>query len=413
MQGIEITLKRNKQYIAENKEEYAIISGENNATTILVHFPEDYKEFSKRVDFKNVRNEKWSIGLYTPEDETKNYGSDFDKLNFSFTLPTSVTVNGELQIQFIAYKADETETFVPFKLFNVIVENSIMYVKKQGSENPDLILQAYEYANMALETSRNAFAGVDNVERAVLEAEKSVKSAQTSATSAQNSASSANTMASNAEASAKAAQDSADYAKQIADTSNIKSTYAVDTANAANTMSVTAVDTANTANTKSNKVIEILDTLTVSSQEIDAEEKVAVEIQTNSSNQHKNIAFRIPAPKQGKSYRNLGHWNSSTDYVNNTYFIDTVYYEGGSYYCKISNKNQTPIPSEESAYWGLLAIKGSDAGVIIVDNLDSERSDCVLSAKQGKILKEMNCQVVQKKIDNTETAINNIILVEV
>ena len=52
MQGIEITLKRNKQYVAENKEEYEIISGENNATTILVHFPEEYKDFSKRVDFK-------------------------------------------------------------------------------------------------------------------------------------------------------------------------------------------------------------------------------------------------------------------------------------------------------------------------------------------------------------------------
>ena len=30
MQGIEVTLKRNKQYVAENKEEYEVISGENN-----------------------------------------------------------------------------------------------------------------------------------------------------------------------------------------------------------------------------------------------------------------------------------------------------------------------------------------------------------------------------------------------
>ena len=63
-----------QQEETKNKEEYEIISGENNATTILVHFPEEYKDFSKRVDFKNIKNEKWSIGLYTPEDETKKYG---------------------------------------------------------------------------------------------------------------------------------------------------------------------------------------------------------------------------------------------------------------------------------------------------------------------------------------------------
>ena len=262
MQGIEVTLKRNKQYVAENKEEYEVISGENNATTILVHFPEEYRDFSKRVDFKNIKNEKWSIALYTPEDETKNYGADFDKLNFAFTLPTPVTVNGELQIQFIAYLADDTETFVPFKLFKIIVEDSIMYVKKQGSENPDLILQAYEYSNMALEISRDAFDRIENAERAALEAEKSAKSAQTSANSAQtsatnakNSATSANTRAVNAEASAKAAQESAEYAEQVADNANTKSDNAVATSNSANTKSDNAVSTANTANTKSTNAV--------------------------------------------------------------------------------------------------------------------------------------------------------------
>jgi len=262
MQGIEVTLKRNKQYVAENKEEYEIISGENNATTILVHFPEEYKDFSKRVDFKNIKNEKWSIGLYTPEDETKKYGADFDKLNFAFTLPTPVTVNGELQIQFVAYLADDTETFVPFKLFKIVVEDSIMYVKKQGSENPDLILQAYEYSNMALEISRDAFDSIENAERAATEAEKSAKSAQTSATSAQssatsakNSATSANTRAANAEASAKAAQESAEYAEQVADNANTKADNAVATSNSANTKADNAVSTANTANTKSTNAV--------------------------------------------------------------------------------------------------------------------------------------------------------------
>ncbi len=262
MQGIEVTLKRNKQFVAHNTEEYEIISGENNATTILVHFPEEYKSFSKRVDFKNVRNEKWSIALYTPEDETKQYGSDFDKLNFAFTLPTPVTINGELSIQFIAYLPDESETFVPFKLFKIMVEDSIMYVKKQGSDNPDLILQTYEYANMALEISRDAFNRIENAERAALSAESSAKAAQTSASSAQssatsakNSATSANTRATNAEASAKAAQESAEYAEEVADSANTKSDNAVSTANTANTKSDNAVSTANTANTKSTNAV--------------------------------------------------------------------------------------------------------------------------------------------------------------
>lgn len=267
MQGIEVTLKRNKQYLAENSEEYEIISGENNATTILVHFPEEYKDFSKRVDFKNIRNEKWTIALYTPEDETKEYGSDFDKLNFAFTLPTPVTINGELAIQFIAYLPDESETFVPFKLFKIIVEDSIMYVKKQGSENPDLILQAYEYANMALEISRESFDKIANAERAALAAESSAKDAQTSASSAQssatsakNSATSANTRAINAEASAKAAQESAEYAEEVANTANEKSDNAVETSNTANTKSTNAVNTANSANTKSDSAVTTANT---------------------------------------------------------------------------------------------------------------------------------------------------------
>ena len=70
MQGIEVTLLRNKQYVAQNQEDYKVIGNENNATTILVHFPEEYESYSKRVDFKNIRNEKWTIALYTPEDET-------------------------------------------------------------------------------------------------------------------------------------------------------------------------------------------------------------------------------------------------------------------------------------------------------------------------------------------------------
>jgi len=420
MAGISVNLLRNKQNTIENIEDYKVIAGENNATTVLVHFPEEYENYSKRVDFKNIRKEKWTIGLYTPEDENMSYGSSFDKLNFAFTIPDAVSVNGELQMQFVAYLADGTDTVVPFQIIKIEVEESVLYATKQGSRNPDLIVQAYENSNTALELARDSFNRIENAERAALAAEASASAAQTSAQNAQNSASSANTRATNAETSARNAENSARNAETSAqnaeNSANIavtNSNTAIQTANNANTKSDNAVATANSANTKSDKVVEIIDNLTVSSQEIGSEDPISVEIQTNSSNQHKNIKFNIPAPKQGKSYRNLGDWNSTTNYVNNTYYIDTVFYEGCSYFCKVSNKNKTPIPSEENDYWGMLAIKGSDAGVVIVDDLDSDRSDYVLSAKQGKVLKEMNCKVVQKNLDDTETIINNIILVEV
>lgn len=406
MKGIEITLHRNKQYDAENEEEYKVIAGENNATTVTVHFPEEYTSYSKRVDFKNVKNEKWTVDLYTPEDENNHYSDDFDKLNFAFTIPSAVTVNGELLMQFIAYLPDDSETFVPFEIVKIEVNESVMYVKKKGSDNPDLILKAFENANLALAIARDSFERIENAERAALTAEESAIAAQTSATNAENSARSANTRAENAQTSAQNAENSANIAVTNSNT-------AIQTANNANTKSDNAVSTANTANTKADKVVEIVDNLTVSSQEIGSEEQMSVEIQTDQSNQHKNIKFNIPAPKQGKSYRNLGDWNSTTNYVNNTYYIDTVFYEGTTYFCKTSNKNKEPIPNEESSYWGILAKKGSDAGVVIVDNLDSDRSDYVLSAKQGKVLKEINCNVVKKESSGMETTINNIVLVEV
>lgn len=420
MAGINVSLLRNKQNITENIEDYKVIAGENNATTVLVHFPEEYEDYSKRVDFKNIRKEKWTLGLYTPEDETMEYGESFDKLNFAFTIPDAVSVNGELQIQFIAYLADESETIVPFQIVKVEVEESILYATKQGSRNPDLIVKAYENSNKALELARDSFDRIENAERAALSAEASATAAQTSATNAENSARSANTRAENAQTSAQNAENSARNAEQSAqnaeNSANIavtNSNTAIQTANNANTKSDNAVSTANTANTKADKVVEIVDNLTVSSQEIGSEEQMSVEIQTDQSNQHKNIKFNIPAPKQGKSYRNLGDWNSTTNYVNNTYYIDTVFYEGTTYFCKTSNKNKEPIPNEESSYWGILAKKGSDAGVVIVDNLDSDRSDYVLSAKQGKVLKEINCNVVKKESSGIETTINNIVLVEV
>ena len=420
MKGLEITLHRNKQFDAENDEEYKVIAGEHNATTVTVHFPSEYELYSKRVDFKNIRNEKWTVPLYTPEDENTTYSDDFDRLNFAFTIPSAVTVNGEIKMQFIAYLPDESETFVPFEIVRIEVQESVMYVKKKGSDNPDLILKAYENANLALEIARDSFDRIENAERSAVSAQESANNAessayiaQTNATNAEQSARDALTRATNAETSADSAENSARESAESASIAVTNSNNAVNTANNANTKSNTAVNTANNARTTANKAKDIIDHLSVSSEEIGSEDPMSVEITTDQATEYKNIKFNIPAPKQGTSYRNKGDWNSTTNYVKDQYFIDTVFYEGCTYFCKISNRNVAPVPSLESDYWGLLALKGSDAGITIIDNLDSDRVDCTLSANQGRVLKEMNCKIVKRQSDSSELVINDIVLVEV
>ena len=396
MQGIEVTLLRNKQYIAQNSDDYKVIGNENNATTIIVHFPDEYENYSKRVDFKNIRNEKWTIGLYTPEDETITYGSDFDKKNFAFTLPKQVTIKGELKIQFVAYLPDETQTLVPFELLKIDIKDDILYARKEASDTPDLILKAYEYSNMALGLSREAVTRAEDAECAALESEKSAKAAENSAKKSQQSASNAeasarnsNTRATNAEQSASEAQASAKAAENSAKSAETDAKTAVTTSNTANTNSQNAVRTANEANAKSTQTLDIVENLSVSSTEIDCREHISVDIETINTNKHKNIHFKVPAPKQGTSYRSKGAWDSAVQYIHDDYFIDTVGRYGCTYYCKKTNTNQEPLPSEENEYWGLLCIKGSDAGVTIVDNLESTNANYVLSAKQGNVIKKI------------------------
>ena len=409
MAGIEITLLRNKQYEAENQEEFKVIAGEHNATQILVHYPEEYEDYSKRVDFKNIKKEKWTIGLYQPEDVTKQYDDNFDKLNFAFTLPSAVTINGEIQMQFIAYLTDGTETFVPFQIVKLEAEDSILYLKKKGSDNPDLVIKAYEYSNSAMELAKeaendanksaeNATLSQSNAEKAEeyanicqnLANEASI-SAQTSLELVQQSSN----LTDQAQKSAEEAQKSAEEAKQSANNASQQSEIA-------NNNSQNALNNSNNAVETANKSLEIVENLSVSKEIVDCEEEPNVVIETNSQTNHKNIKFSLPEPKKGTSYRNRGAWESDVEYINDQYFIDTVSMFGCTYYCKQTNTNMQPINSSENEYWGLLAIKGSDAGITIIDNLESNRADYVLSANQGRILKELI-------ISSVEEAINSIV----
>lgn len=407
MNNIKITLHNNKKYDAVNLDNIDILEDENNATSIDIEFPKEYENYSKRIDFMNIRREKWSTSLYAPEDNRNKYDKNFDKLNFTFTIPNSMAKRGELQIQPIAYLADGTNTIVPFRVLIVTINNSIIYAKVQGQDNPDIIVKAFEYANIALETANEANTRSKHAEElAIVSAESakqseiSAKNAENSAKNAQTSAKNSETSAKNSEASAKAAQTSAKEAQASADNADKRATSAETVSKDANTKSTNAVNTANSANTKSTQALDIVENLTVTSEELPCTEKVKVEIETKSSTKRKNIKFSVPAPKQGKSYRAKGPWETDIEYINNEYYIDTVSRHGCTYWCKQTNKAHEPIVNTEDEYWGLLAQKGSDAGVTIVDNLESEHADYVLSAKQGKVLKELIASSIEKSISD-------------
>ena len=418
MRNIKIVLHSNKKYDATNLDEVQVLEDENNATLVDVQFPDEYKDYSKRVDFLNIRNEKWTVSLYAPEDRDNQYDENFDKLNFSFTIPNAMAKRGELQVQFVAYKS-ENNTIVPFQIICMNIRKSILYATKEGQENPDLLLKAYEYSNQALDIAKEANTRSKHAEDLTTEAAQSAKNAENSAKNAENlskkaeeSAKKAETSASEAQASASASQQSATAAQNSASNSEASAKKAEQLAGTANSNSENAVSTSNDAREKAAKSLEIVDALTVSSEEIDCEQHVAVNIETDQSTKHKNIKFSIPAPKKGTSFRNKGVWSGSEKYVNDLYYIDTVSLHGCTYYCKKSNTNQQPIASAESDYWGILALKGSDAGFTIVDDLNSTHSDYVLSANQGRVLKEMLCNIVKQNKDGSETIINNIVLVE-
>lgn len=406
MNNIKVTLFNNKKYDAQNIDEVQIEEDESNATIIEVKFPEEYENYSKRVDFMNNRGEKWTTPLYAPEDTRNTYDEKFDKLNFSFTIPTAMAKRGELEVQLVAYQT-ESNTVVPFQVIYLNINKSILYASSERRNIPDLVIKAYEYANLALNTANESNSRSKHAEDLTTDAAESANQSEESAKKAEQSAQNAETSAKNAEsssqqaqASASAAQTSADQAQKSAASADQRATSAETQASQANTNSSQAVSTANSANSKATSALDIVENLSVSSTEIDCTKHVQVSIKTEEATKHKDIHFDIPAPKQGKSYRAKGPWESTTQYINDEYYIDTVSRHGCTYYCKQTNTNHEPVASDDSEYWGLIAAKGSDAGFTIVDDTDSDHSDYVLSARQGKVLKELIASSIKQAVDN-------------
>lgn len=102
-----------------------------------------------------------------------------------------------------------------------------------------------------------------------------------------------------------------------------------------------------------------------------------------------NSTYTIQTDK-GAGYTPRGAWSSGVAYVRNANTIDTVFYNGSSYYCKVSHTSSSSILPTNTDYWDILAEKGQAPD--IVDNLTTNDTAKALSANQGRVLK--------KEIDN-------------
>jgi len=154
--NIYIKLLPNRRFIYSNRRQNIVITAEHSATEITVLYPEEYENDSKRVDFVNSKGKEWTEALYIPE--YKSYPPEFDKNRFHFTLPTEVTTEGELKMQFIAYKPDESMTTVPFEVIPIDVLEGVLAFKKHARSNPDLLILSYNQSTEALFNSQRAVA---------------------------------------------------------------------------------------------------------------------------------------------------------------------------------------------------------------------------------------------------------------
>lgn len=406
MKNIKIILNENKTFTAENIDEVKILEDEHNATVIEVHFPEDYANYSKRVDFLNIRNEKWTTSLYAPEDENNKYNENFDKLVFRFTIPSAMAKRGELQIQFIAYLVDGSNTIVPFQVILATINKSIIYAVKEGRENPDLLIKAYEYSNEALRISRESFDKINNAERAAIEAEKSAKnaensakSAQTSATNAQNSANSANTRAINAENSAKAAQESAEYAEEVSNQANSKSDQAVATSNTANSKSSQAVATSNTAIENSEEALKI-------SNDANTKAASAVNESTTANTKSDNaVAIATESRQIAQESNNIASSaNTKAENAVNTSNIANANSESA-----VNTANSANSKSENALATSSDANTNSENALNISNTANTKADNAVNTANNANDKSDNAVSVSNKAKETAEEALNQVI----
>lgn len=91
--------------------------------------------------------------------------------------------------------------------------------------------------------------------------------------------------------------------------------------------------------------------------------------------------------EKGISFRHKGEWNSSTEYVRNSEYIDIVLSSGSSYACKSTHAGQEP---PNNTYWDLIAHKGLDGsgtGDVRGPESSADGEVAVFDSTTGKVIK--------------------------
>lgn len=105
------------------------------------------------------------------------------------------------------------------------------------------------------------------------------------------------------------------------------------------------------------------------------------------TNENPTIAFGIPKGETGKGYNPKGDWQSGIVYSNTDTDIDTVYYDGSTYYCKQTHTSSDSILPTNTTYWGLLSsVNILDPNYDTVIRTQSEFDTWVASVNAGTYL---------------------------
>lgn len=279
--AIDIKLLNNKRFSFKNESKNLIIMSEHNATEITVAFPYGYENYSKRVDFLNSENESWTEPLYCPE--FKDYPPNFDRLQFTFTLPNEVTIAGELRMQFVAYMPDESLTSVPFEIVPLEIEDGIIKYKKSGAKNPELIVLSYKQSSQALFAAQSAEKSAQLAHNITQQFNQIANNAEQKADAAISAAKEANIKLEETRTVSQQALDNSEQAKNIANLQDEKVTEAFMLAQVAKKSASVAIETATTANeaaaeSKSHalKAIEEMDRVAINIDDVADKAKAAL-----------------------------------------------------------------------------------------------------------------------------------------
>lgn len=172
---IQVTLKLNKEcsFSSPNdlrtlSKEFLVITGESGVTDFHVTFPEQVKDWAKRVEFYNAKNE---LDIWEFEGYEKPQNNE---LQFDFSLPNTVTAfPGYARLVFRASNGGKVFVWNP----EPIPVTGDTFFTGQSPEHPDLLSAAYEKAKAAERKANEAVMTADRAEQTAQTAETNSASA--------------------------------------------------------------------------------------------------------------------------------------------------------------------------------------------------------------------------------------------